>query len=43
MSDTMVEHLAQQMHCESKISLIGEFTYFVGLQLKQMEDAKFVS
>ncbi|MCH83938.1 gag-pol polyprotein [Trifolium medium] len=42
-SDMMVEHFVQQMKSEFEISLVGELTYFLGLQVKQMEDIIFIS
>ncbi|WJX25548.1 hypothetical protein P8452_14576 [Trifolium repens] len=43
MSNTMVQHLVQQMQSEFEMSLVGELTYFLGLQIKQMEDTIFIS
>src|ERR1044072_3083475 len=43
MSDTMVEHFVQQMKSEFEMSLVGELNYFLGLQVKQMDDSIFVS
>lgn len=43
MSDTMVQHFIQQMHLEFEMSLVGEFTYFLGLQDKEMDDNIFVT
>lgn len=34
----MVEHFVQQMKYKFKISLLGELTYFLGLQVRKMED-----
>ncbi|XP_058757252.1 uncharacterized mitochondrial protein AtMg00810-like [Vicia villosa] len=42
MSDSMLEHFAQQMKSEFEMSLVREFTYFLGLQVKQMDDSIFV-
>jgi len=39
----MVQHFVQQMHSEFEMSLVGELTYFLGLQIKQMEDIIFLS
>ncbi|XP_050916780.1 uncharacterized mitochondrial protein AtMg00810-like [Lathyrus oleraceus] len=35
----MVEHFVQQMKFEFEMSLVEEFTYFLGLQVKKMEDS----
>ncbi|MCH92777.1 gag-pol polyprotein [Trifolium medium] len=43
MSDQMVHHFVQQMHLEFEVSLVGELTFFLGLQVKQMEDSIFIS
>ncbi|KAK2426713.1 putative mitochondrial protein [Trifolium repens] len=43
MSNTMVQHFVKQMQLEFEMSLVGELTYFLGLQIKQMEDTTFVS
>src|SRR4030065_1003418 len=43
MSSTMVEHFVKQMQSEFEMSLVGELTYFLGLQAKQMEDTIFIS
>ena len=43
MSDQMVEHFVRQMQSEFEMSLVGELTYFLGLQVKQMEDSIFLS
>ncbi|WJX38809.1 hypothetical protein P8452_26432 [Trifolium repens] len=43
MSNTMVQHFVQQMQSEFEMSLVGELTYFLGLQIKQMEDTIFIS
>ncbi|XP_050878616.1 uncharacterized protein LOC127082420 [Lathyrus oleraceus] len=43
MSNSMVEHFVKQMKSEFEMSLVGELTYFLGLQLKKMEDIIFVS
>ena len=42
MSDKMVKHFANQMQAEFEMSLIGELTYFLGLQVTQMEDSTFL-
>jgi hypothetical protein len=43
MSDQMVEHFVKQMQFEFEMSLVGELAYFLGLQVKQMEDSIFLS
>ncbi|PNY10358.1 retrotransposon-related protein, partial [Trifolium pratense] len=43
MSRQMVEHFVKQMQSEFEMSLVGELTYFLGLQVRQMEDSIFVS
>jgi len=43
MSNKMVQHFIQQMQSEFEMSLVGELTYFLGLQVKQMEDTIFIS
>ncbi|CAJ2665853.1 unnamed protein product [Trifolium pratense] len=43
MSRQMVEHFVHQMQSEFEMSLVGELTYFLGLQVKQMEDTIFIS
>ena len=42
MSDEMVQHFVKQMQSEFEMSLVGELTYFLGLQVKQMEDSIFL-
>ncbi|XP_050916692.1 uncharacterized mitochondrial protein AtMg00810-like [Lathyrus oleraceus] len=39
----MVQHFVRQMQSEFEMSLIGELTYFLGLQVKQMDDTIFIS
>lgn len=43
MSNQMVQHFVQQMQSEFEMSLVGELTYFLGLQIRQMEDTIFIS
>ena len=43
MSNEMLRHVVQQMQSEFEMSLVGELTYFLGLQVKQMEDSIFLS
>ncbi|XP_050893739.1 uncharacterized mitochondrial protein AtMg00810 [Lathyrus oleraceus] len=38
----MVQHVVKQMQSEFEMSLVGELTYFLGLQVKQMEDFVFL-
>jgi hypothetical protein len=42
-SDQMVEQFVQHMRSEFEMSLVGELTYFLGLQVKQSEDTVFIS
>lgn len=42
MSNEMVQHFVKQMQSEFEMSLVGELTYFLGLQVKQMEDSIFL-
>ncbi|XP_058774485.1 uncharacterized mitochondrial protein AtMg00810-like [Vicia villosa] len=39
----MVQHFVKQMQLEFEMSLVGELTDFLGLQIKQMEDSIFLS
>ncbi|XP_050916037.1 uncharacterized mitochondrial protein AtMg00810-like [Lathyrus oleraceus] len=43
MSNQMVQHFVRQMQSEFEMSLIGELAYFLGLQVKQMDDIIFIS
>ncbi|XP_058725473.1 uncharacterized mitochondrial protein AtMg00810-like [Vicia villosa] len=43
MLDRMVKKFVNQMQSEFEMSLVGELTYFLGLQVKQMEDSIFLS
>ena len=43
MSNQMVQHFVKQMQSEFEMSLGCELTYFLGLQVKQMEDSIFLS
>jgi len=43
MSSKMVQHFVQQMHSKFEMSLVGELNYFLGLQVKQMQDTIFIS
>jgi len=43
MSNKMAQHFIQQMQSEFEMSLVGKLTYFLGLQVKQMEDTIFIS
>ncbi|XP_050877363.1 uncharacterized mitochondrial protein AtMg00810-like [Lathyrus oleraceus] len=42
MSDEIVQHFVKQMQSEFEMSLVGELAYFLGLQVKQMEDSMFL-
>jgi adenylate cyclase class IV len=39
----MVEHFVQQMKFEFEMNLVSKLTFFLGLQVKQMEDTIFIS
>ncbi|XP_050890419.1 secreted RxLR effector protein 161-like [Lathyrus oleraceus] len=39
----MVYHFVKQMQSEFEMSLVGELTYFLGLQVKQVDDTIFIS
>ncbi|XP_058775701.1 uncharacterized protein LOC131649975 [Vicia villosa] len=43
MLDGMVKHFVSQMQTEFEMSMVGELTYFLRLQIKQMEDSIFLS
>ncbi|WJX67153.1 hypothetical protein P8452_51646 [Trifolium repens] len=43
MSNTMVQHCVQQIQSEFEMSLAEELTYFLDLQIKQMQDATLIS
>ncbi|KAK2396684.1 putative mitochondrial protein [Trifolium repens] len=43
MTDALVKQFVHQMQSESEMSLVGELTYFLGVQVKQMEDTIFIS
>jgi len=43
MPNQMVQHFVYQMQSEFEMSLVGELTHFLGLQVKQMEDTIFIS
>ncbi|KAK2374696.1 hypothetical protein QL285_075640 [Trifolium repens] len=44
MTDALVKQFVHQMQSEFEMSLVGELiTYFLGLQVKQMEDTIFIS
>lgn len=38
----MVQHFVRQMQSEFEMSLVGELTYFLGLQVKQMDGTIFI-
>lgn len=42
-SDILVEEFVNHMKSEFEMSLVGELNYFLGLQVKQLEDGIFVS
>lgn len=41
-SNTMVHHSIQQMQSNFEMSLVGELLYFLGLQVKKMEESIFL-
>ncbi|MCI03962.1 gag-pol polyprotein, partial [Trifolium medium] len=43
MTRQMVEHIVKQMQTEFEMSMVSELTYFLGLQIKQMEDTIFIT
>ncbi|XP_057452168.1 uncharacterized mitochondrial protein AtMg00810-like [Lotus japonicus] len=43
MSNQVVEDFVEQMKSEFEMSLVGDLTYFLGLQVKQMENTIFIS
>ena len=43
MSKQMVEQFVQQMQSEFEMSMVGELSYFLGFQIKQMDDSIFIS
>lgn len=43
MSNQMVQHFVGHMQSEFEMSLVGELTYFLGLQVKQIDDTIFIS
>lgn len=43
MSSEMVQNFVKKMQYEFEMSLVGELTYFLGLQVKQMGDYIFIS
>ncbi|XP_050895553.1 uncharacterized protein LOC127102195 [Lathyrus oleraceus] len=43
MSNQMVQHFVKQMKSEFEMSLVGELTYFLCLQVKQMDDTILIS
>jgi len=38
----MVQKFCKQIHLEFDMSIVGELTYFLGLQVKQMDDTIFI-
>jgi len=43
MSNQTVQDFFQQMQSDFEMRLVGELTYFIGLQVKQMNDTIFIS
>lgn len=41
MPSNIVGHFFQQMQSEFKMNCVGELTYFLGFQVKQMKDGIF--
>ena len=39
----MVDHFVKHMSSEFEMSLVGELTYFLGLQVKQIGNGTFIS
>ncbi|XP_012850949.1 PREDICTED: uncharacterized protein LOC105970659 [Erythranthe guttata] len=42
-SQTKIEEFVKQMSSEFEMSMVGELTYFLGLQVKQMSDGIFIT
>jgi hypothetical protein len=42
-SDPMVQHLAHEMESKFAMVLVGELSYFLGLQVRKMENSTSVS
>jgi len=42
-NESMVREFSKQMQGEFEMSLMGELTFFLGLQIKQAKEGKFVS
>ena len=42
-SNQMVEQFVQQMQSEFEMSMVGELSFFLGFQIKQMHDSIFIS
>ncbi|XP_050916807.1 uncharacterized mitochondrial protein AtMg00810-like [Lathyrus oleraceus] len=43
MSNQIVQHFVRKIQFEFEMSLVGELTYFLGLQVKQMDGIIFIS
>lgn len=43
MSDKMMGHFVQQMKSDFEFSIVGDVTYFLDFQVKQMKDYTFDS
>ena len=41
--ENMSQWFAQAMHNEFEMSLLGELTFFLGLQISQLDDGIFIS
>ena len=42
-SQHLVDEFVNQMKTEFEMSMVGELTHFLGLQVKQLQDAIFIS
>ena len=40
---SMCEEFLKKMHCEFEMSLMGELTFFLGLQVLQQKEGVFIS
>ena len=42
-NDKMSQKFSKDMHSEFEMSLLGELTFFLGLQIFQLDDGIFIS
>ena len=42
-NQSLCEHFAKKMQSEFEISMMGELTFFIGLQVKQSNDGIFIN